>query len=120
MKPSYCDVKIQFNFIIDPVHFISLGAKLCHRAAMCYIVLRRTYFLQIYSSVFLASMQLPSWHDGSYRAAMECSLSSLFGLFLVFWHLGLCLDAFSCFCRFSFVFGPVLVILLLIIILKIP
>ncbi|KAK2381649.1 hypothetical protein QL285_069240 [Trifolium repens] len=34
MKPSYCDVKIQFNFITDPVHFISLGAKLCHRAAM--------------------------------------------------------------------------------------
>ncbi|KAK2403345.1 hypothetical protein QL285_052795 [Trifolium repens] len=120
MKPSYCDVKIQFNFITDPVHFISLGAKLLHRAAMCHIVLRWTDFLQIYSSVLLASKQLPSWHDRSYRAAMECSISSLFGLFLVFWHLGPCLDSFSCFCRFSFVFGPVLVILLLIIILKIP
>ncbi|KAK2382992.1 hypothetical protein QL285_070491 [Trifolium repens] len=64
---------------------------------MCYIVLRWTDFLQIYSSVFLASKQLPSWHDGSYRAAIECSFSSLFGFFLVFWHLGLCLDAFSCF-----------------------
>ncbi|KAK2375123.1 hypothetical protein QL285_076034 [Trifolium repens] len=95
MKTSYCDVKIQFNFITDHVHFISLGAKLSHRAAMCHIVLRWTDFLQIYSSVFLASKQLPSWHDGSYRAAMECSISSLFGLFLVFWHLGLCLDAFS-------------------------
>ena len=34
MESSCCDVKIQFNFITDPVHFISLGAKLLHRAAM--------------------------------------------------------------------------------------
>ncbi|KAK2382291.1 hypothetical protein QL285_069837 [Trifolium repens] len=105
MKPSYCEVKIQFNFITDPVHFISLGAKLSHRAAMCHIVLRWTDFLQIYSSVFLASKQLPSWHDGSYRAVVEWSISSLFGLFLVFWHLGLCLDAFSCFVGFPSYLG---------------
>ncbi|KAK2367906.1 hypothetical protein QL285_081148 [Trifolium repens] len=110
MKPSQCDVKIQFNFMTDPVHFISLGAKLLHRAAMCYIVLRWTDLLHIYSSDFLASKQLPSWHDGRHRAAMECSFSSPFGFFLVFLHLGLCLDVFSCFCRFSFVFGSVLVI----------
>ncbi|KAK2429653.1 hypothetical protein QL285_028074 [Trifolium repens] len=39
MSSSQCDVKIQFNFITDPVHFISLGAKLCHRAVICFIVL---------------------------------------------------------------------------------
>ncbi|KAK2397321.1 hypothetical protein QL285_058904 [Trifolium repens] len=40
MSTSYCDVKILFNFITDPVHFISLGAKLHHRDAMAHIVLR--------------------------------------------------------------------------------
>ncbi|KAK2394516.1 hypothetical protein QL285_056336 [Trifolium repens] len=50
---------------------------------------------RFYSSVFLANKQLPSWHDGSYHAAMECSISSLFGLFLVFWHLGPCLCSSS-------------------------
>ena len=34
MHPSQYDVKIQFNFITDPVHFISLSDKLLHRAAM--------------------------------------------------------------------------------------
>ncbi|KAK2382091.1 hypothetical protein QL285_069645 [Trifolium repens] len=72
MRPSCCDVKIQFIFIIDPVHFISLGAKLLHRVAIAHIVLRWKIFFRFIASDFLANKQLPSWHDGSHRAAMEC------------------------------------------------
>ncbi|KAK2382292.1 hypothetical protein QL285_069838 [Trifolium repens] len=97
MRPSCCDVKIQFIFITDPVHFINLGAKLLHRAAIAHIVLRWKIFSRFISSDCLACKELSSWHDGTHRAAMEFCISSLFGLFLVFSHLGLCLDAFSCF-----------------------
>ncbi|KAK2352220.1 hypothetical protein QL285_096533 [Trifolium repens] len=41
---------------------MSSVAKLCHRAAMCYIVLRWTDFLQIY---FLFSWQASSSHRGT-------------------------------------------------------
>ncbi|KAK2361811.1 hypothetical protein QL285_086926 [Trifolium repens] len=59
MKPSCCDVKIQFNFITDPMHFISLGAKLLHRAAIAHIVLRWTDSLQIYCFGFLGEQTAP-------------------------------------------------------------
>ncbi|KAK2428049.1 hypothetical protein QL285_026592 [Trifolium repens] len=59
MESSCCNVKIQFNFITDYLHFINLVAKLCHRAAMCYIVLRWTDFLQIYFFCFLGKQAAP-------------------------------------------------------------
>ncbi|KAK2410355.1 hypothetical protein QL285_045722 [Trifolium repens] len=59
MKPSCCDVKIQFNFITDHVHFIILGAKLLHRAAIYSIVLRCKDFLQIYFFCFLGEQAVP-------------------------------------------------------------
>ncbi|WJX37102.1 hypothetical protein P8452_24906 [Trifolium repens] len=63
MRPSCCDVKIQFIFITDPVHFISLGAKLLHRAAIAHIVLRWKIFFRFIASDFLANKQLPSCCD---------------------------------------------------------
>ncbi|KAK2373252.1 hypothetical protein QL285_074300 [Trifolium repens] len=68
MRPSCCDVKIQFIFITDPVHFISLGAKLLHRAAIAHIVLRWKSFFRFIASDFLANKQLPSC--GSHRGTM--------------------------------------------------
>ncbi|KAK2429755.1 hypothetical protein QL285_028168 [Trifolium repens] len=84
MESSCCDVKIKFIIITDLVHFISLGAKVCHRAAMCYIVLRWTDFLQIYFFGFLGKQAAPivtrSW-ETSCRDGML--------IFFTFW-------AFSC------------------------
>ncbi|KAK2368475.1 hypothetical protein QL285_081668 [Trifolium repens] len=88
MKPSCCDVKIQFNFITDPVHFISLGAKLCHHAAMCSIVLRCKDFLQIYSFWFLGEQAAPI------VARWEPSCCDGMLIFFTFWALS-CLFA-SC------------------------
>ncbi|KAK2368626.1 hypothetical protein QL285_081809 [Trifolium repens] len=76
MSTSYCDVKIQFNFIIDPVHFISLGAKLLHRTAM-------EDFLQIYFFYFLGKQV------ASIVARWESSCCDGMLNFFTFW-------AFSC------------------------
>ncbi|KAK2437301.1 hypothetical protein QL285_022209 [Trifolium repens] len=83
MESSCCDVKIQFNFITDSVHFISLGAKVCHRAAMCYIVLRWTDFLHIYFFCFLGKQAAPI------VARWETSCCDGMLIFFTFW-------AFSC------------------------
>ncbi|KAK2368276.1 hypothetical protein QL285_081482 [Trifolium repens] len=83
MKPSCCDVKIQFNFITDPVHFIKLGAKLSHCAAMAHIVLRWTDFLQIYFFRFLGEQAAPI------VARWEPSCCDGMLIFFTFW-------AFSC------------------------
>jgi hypothetical protein len=74
-------------------------------------VLRTLYANEIY--FWRASSIVASWHDEQHK-------SSHFWFFLVFLYSLLCFDAFLWFCRFSFVFGSVLVILLLIILLEIP
>ncbi|KAK2435959.1 phosphatidylinositol 4-phosphate 5-kinase [Trifolium repens] len=60
MSSSQCDVKIQFNFITDPVHFISLGAKLLHRGAMAHIVLRFCQSFRRQSLNLSVSPSIPS------------------------------------------------------------
>ncbi|KAK2451095.1 hypothetical protein QL285_010176 [Trifolium repens] len=83
MESSCCDVKIQFIFITGHVHFISLGAKVCHRAAMCYIVLRWAYFRQIYFFCYLGKQAAPI------VARWETSCCDGMLIFFTFW-------AFSC------------------------
>ncbi|WJX19476.1 hypothetical protein P8452_09164 [Trifolium repens] len=84
MRPSCCDVKIQFIFITDHVHFISLGAKLLHRAAIAHIVLRWKIFFRFIASDFLANKQLPSWHD-PIVARWEPSCCDGMLIFFTFW-----------------------------------
>ncbi|KAK2362749.1 hypothetical protein QL285_087784 [Trifolium repens] len=62
-------------------------------------------FFRFYSSVFLASKQLPSWHDGSYRAAMECPFSHFLGFFLSFGILDFVLMLFPAFVGFPSYLG---------------
>ncbi|WJX62199.1 hypothetical protein P8452_47221 [Trifolium repens] len=82
MRPSCCDVKIQFIFITDPVHFISLGAKLLHRAAIAHIVLRWKIFSRFISSDCLACKELSSWLLGFFLSFRI--LDSVLMLFLAF------------------------------------
>ncbi|KAK2357451.1 hypothetical protein QL285_094717 [Trifolium repens] len=101
MKSSCCDVKIQFNFITDPVHFISLGAKFCHRAAMRSIVLRCKDFLQI-------SWRTSSSHRGTMRAIVlrwNADFLHFLGFFLSFCILDSVLMLFSAFVGFSSYLG---------------
>ncbi|KAK2428360.1 hypothetical protein QL285_026886 [Trifolium repens] len=99
MKPSCCDVKIQLNFITDPVHFISLGAKLLHRAAIYSIVLRCKDFLQIYFFYFSGEQAAPivlQWN---------ANFLHFFGFFLSFCILDLVLMLFPAFVGFPSYLG---------------
>ncbi|KAK2356110.1 hypothetical protein QL285_093465 [Trifolium repens] len=99
MKPSCCDVKIQFNFIIDPVHFISLGAKLLHRAAMD----------RFSSDLFLLiSWRTSSSHRGTMGAIVlrwNADFLHFLGFFLSFCILDSVLMLFLAFVGFSSYLG---------------
>ncbi|KAK2356916.1 hypothetical protein QL285_094235 [Trifolium repens] len=101
MKLSCCDVKIQFNFITDPVHFISLGAKLLHRAAIAHIVLRWTDSL-------LISWRTSSSHRGTMGAIVlqwNANFLHVLGFFLSFCILDSVLMLFPIFVGFPSYLG---------------
>jgi hypothetical protein len=86
-------VKIQFIFIIDPVHFISLVAKLPHRAAMNKFSSDLFFCFLGQQAASIVARWKPSCYD-------EMLNFFTFWAFSCLWHLGSCLDAFLCFCRF--------------------
>ncbi|KAK2367732.1 hypothetical protein QL285_080986 [Trifolium repens] len=99
MHPSQYDVKIQFNFILDPVHFISLGAKLSHRAAM-----------NRFSSDFilLFSWRTSSFHRGTMEVIVlrwNAQFLHFLGFFLSFGILDLVLMLFPAFVGFPSYLG---------------
>ncbi|KAK2449823.1 hypothetical protein QL285_008979 [Trifolium repens] len=99
MSSSQCDVKIQFNFITDPVHFISLGAKLCHRVAM------RRFSSDL---LLLISWRTSSSHRGTMGAIVlrwNADFLHFLGFFLSFCILGSVLMLFLAFVGFPSYLG---------------
>ncbi|KAK2375861.1 hypothetical protein QL285_076721 [Trifolium repens] len=103
MRPSCCDVKIRFIFITDPVHFISLGAKLLHRATIAHIVLRWKIFFRFIVFDFLANKQLPSM--GAIVLRWNADFFPFLGFFLSFRILDSVLMLFLAFVGFSSYLG---------------